>query len=252
MLNAARPSGTAPSWPCTSWNAPDRVILPPRGRTVSGRDALRRTIEQHIADERRELRAEQREDTGSDRTRRAPRADDHPYDKERLIELVSQPVLERLTDPTRQDESNAHQKEADARAELAEKSADREPSSQPADAAPELAEDRSAEREPDHGRTDGDGALITGASDALAGGIGKLAEVLAEAIAGLICPETEQDRAAKRTAAKAKAEAAPEPPVPQPQPRSSFSFDTFFGEHGDRLRREDEERRQKSKDRLRE
>ncbi len=198
------------------------------------------------------MKQRQKEERAELRELQAARADGHPYDKERLIELVSQPVAQRLTDPTRHDEPDPHQKETDARAEPADKSADREPSSQPAEAAPELAEDRSAEPESHHGRIEGDGALITGASDALAGGIGKLAEVLAEAIAGLICPETEQDRAAKRAAAKAQAEAAPEPPVPQPQPRSSFSFDTFFGEHGDRLRREDEERRQKSKDRLRE
>ena len=101
------------------------------------------------------------------------------------------------------------------------------------------------------GRSEGgDAALATGASDALAGGIGKLAEVLAEAIAGILCPETEQQRAARLAEAKQKEQRqtrAGPGPATTPAARS-FSFDTFFNEHGERLRREHEEWWQKRRE----
>jgi hypothetical protein len=161
--------------------------------------------------------------------------------------------VERLSDPAHHRDADRQQDKTAAEAERADEPADREASQEHASTAFQLPEERSLDSEAQPNRSEGDGALVTGASDALAGGIGKLAEILADVIAGLICPESERDRARRRAATKAQQERAPpQPPAPPPGLRTSFSFDTFFGEHGERLRREDEERRQKRNERLRE
>jgi hypothetical protein len=166
-------------------------------------------------------------------------------------ELVTEPVVERLPDTApeeREAQSEAAQEGRGADADQLAVELDNV-----ADAAsfdPSL--DNTPERSFDTSQGQAEN-LVTGASDGLAGGIGKLAEILADALAGLIAPETEQDRAAKRQHAKAHAERPPEPPVQQQQqPRTSFSFDTFFTENAERLKRESDEWWQKRNEQNRE
>ena len=206
---------------------------------VADRDAIRRQVEEQIAEARRELSAEQRAETrerqdeacdalyeervqafvrlkhrqkeerGELGDLQAARADGRPYDEERLTELVTEPVVERLSDPAHHRDADRQPDKTAAEAERADESADSERSQEHASAEFQLPEKRSLDSEAQPNRSEGDGALVTGASDALAGGIGKLAEILADVIAGLICPETEQDRARRRAAAKAQQRAPP-------------------------------------------
>jgi len=247
-------------------------------QSVSDRDAVRRDVEQEISEQRKELRARQREETREHQDEacaalyeeraqaylqikqrqkeerdqlkelQAARAEGQPYDKERLTELVTEPVAERLPD-TAPDEREAQSEAAEEGRGVDADELTVEPENF-ADAAttpfdPTL--DNTPERilETGHGQAE---TLVTGASDGLAGGIGKLAEILADVIAGLIAPETEQDRAAKRQHAKAQAERTPEPPVTQqPGPRTSFSL-----EDAERLKREHDEWWQKRNEQNRE
>ena len=109
--------------------APARAILPAAWEALADRDRGKTDAEQEIASDRRDLRAEQREDTRERQDEacaalyeeralafirikqrqkeereelkelQAARADREPYDKDRLIELVTEPVAERLGEP---------------------------------------------------------------------------------------------------------------------------------------------------------
>jgi len=259
-----------------------RGDFPAAWQAVADRDAIRQQVEQQLAEERRSLRAEQRAETRERQDEacatlyeeralaftcikqrqkderaelkelQAARSEGQPHDKARLIELVTEPSAEpiaelsRSTDPSRgADAGDLKVPETAQQTPQPEPAADRERS-------PEIGEQRLTEREAENPFDPAASEVVPDSGKSMAGGIGKLAEVLADIIAGIVAPETEQERAARRAAANARAEAAPDPPVQQPGPRTSFSFDSYFGEHGERLRREEEEQRQKRNERNRE
>lgn len=252
---------------------------------IADRDALRRNADRETGEARRAVRDRQRAETRQrqdeacaalyqqraetyaaiklrQKDERAElkelqgtRAAGAPYDKDRLIELVTEPVAERLPDPPSAD----HAKQADDLAKAPEsRTAEHAPEladqSGPAEIVGDLTEQLAAtlqagnvmeekstaielpHREPDASRS----TVLTGAADAAAGGIGKLAEILADAIAAIVAPETEKERA-RRLAAQAKQKPRQEPDTRPEGGGTSFSFDSYFGEHGDRLRREEAE-----------
>ncbi len=171
------------------------------------------------------------------------RAGHEPYDKDRLIELVTEPVDERLADRSAKD---APDRSPDARDALAQS---REPELTPdATPSPELIEQRLAEREADTGRgaTHSDAAADTG--EAVAGGIGKIAELAAEKALDRARDEAEALRQPQREKEDAERRYAHH----EQQRSATDTFDSFFNENAERLRREEEERRQKRNDRDRE
>ena len=242
---------------------------------VSDREALSRNAENEIAESRRHLRDQQRAETRQRqdeacaalyheraeayaeikqrqkeeraelRDLQGARSATEPYDKDRLIELVTEPVSARLPDLL------DHAQQAQDKAPEAQTTSP----SFSTDLAAELTEQLAAVLEPlnlsDERGTGveipqsepnaGDAKLRTGATDAVAGGIGKLAEILADAISQALTPETEKERA-RRLAAQAKEKPAEKEQPARPQGGgTSFSFDSYFGEHGERIRREQAE-----------
>jgi hypothetical protein len=249
---------------------------------LSDREALTRNAENDIAEARRHLRGLQRTETRERqdeacaalyheraaayaqikqrqkeeraelRDLQSARAAAEPYDKERLAEMVTEPVSTRLPDildhaQPAQDKTVEIQKSdssslAGLAAELTEKvDAGLEPLN--------LGDERGTgvdipQREPDAGGV----SAVTGTADAMAGGIGKLAEVLSDAMSGFINPKTPKEKA-QDLAARTKEKPQREEPAPRPQGGgTSFSFDTYLGEHGARIRREQEEYWQKRRE----
>ncbi len=250
-------------------------------QVLDERNQTSKAAEQEIAHGRRDLRAEQRIETRErqdeacaelyderalayvhikqrqkeERTElkelQAARAEREPYDQDRLTELVTEPVPERLANT----------------AEPISRSQELELQSDDAKPPPELVEDHLAEREADtdtgRGAAHSDPVADTG--EALAGGIGKIAEVLAEALGNIINPPTPRDLAIEkaRDRARDQAEAERQPAREDEEAKRRYAhheqqrsatdtFESFFNENAERLRREEEERREKTKDRDRE
>ena len=243
---------------------------------LADRAALKDDTEQQIAEERRELRAEQRAETRERQDQacavlyeeraqafidikqrqkeeraelkelQAARSDHQPHDPERLIELVTVPPADRLAEPSRtagsdisrEDDRNAldlRQLEAEATAELA--------------ASPALTEHRLEGRDaaPERGRSDSD--PIADAGEHVAGGIGKVAEVLANAISNFINPPSPQEQAMEKAldAAREEREAERQPlreeedrklrmVAHENQRTATDPFESFFNEHAERIR----------------
>lgn len=262
-------------------------------KAVSERDAVRQEAEQDIAVQRRELRAEQRADTRErqdeacaalyeeraqafisikerQKEERADlkdlqiaRADGQPYDKDRLIELIAEPSAARLADTSRDDHAS--------RPDTADKGNTIEAVEESFEAtvtellqAPERIEKQIAEHEAEtgHGRAESDPLAEKG--ETIAGGIGKVAEVLANAMASIIAPPTPQEQAMEKALDKARdeAEAERQPAREEEDAKRRYAahenqrtatdvFESFFNENAERLRREEEERRQKRNERER-
>jgi len=248
-----------------------RGDFPAAWQAVADRDAIRRDVEQQIAEERRALRAEQRAETRERQDEacatlyeeralaftcikqrqkeeraelkelQAARSVGQPYDKERLIELATEPTADRLVEPSHEPDPSRGADATDLKVpEAAQHTL--EPEATPRRGpAPELGEQRLAEPEAGIPNDPAATEVVPERGKSMAGGIGKLAEVLADVIAGIIAPETEKERA-QRLAARAKQEPTREEPAPRPQGGgTSFSFDAYFGQHGERLRREQAE-----------
>lgn len=255
---------------------------------VADRESIRSAVERNIAKERRELRAEQRGETRErqdeacaalydERARtyeeikarqkeerselkelQAARAEGAPYDKERLIELVTEPAAERLNDVSGLDHAAAHEPHTEIRqGDLAERIFSPELSQETIKSASELIAQQLDEREGEAGLSTSERAPKRDAGEGLGGGLGKVAEVLAEAMAGMITPPTEREKAMARALDRAREEAEPERQavreeqdakmryvLHENQKTAAETFDSFFGEHAERLRRDDEERRQ--------
>jgi hypothetical protein len=99
-------------------------------------------------------------------------------------------------------------------------------------------------------------------ADGIAGGIAKAAEIVGNIMEGFLSPETPQEKAAREALARVIAETAPEREAAEAQREldnrqaayeqqksAQEKFDAYFARHGDRLRREEEERQRKAKDR---
>jgi hypothetical protein len=97
--------------------------------------------------------------------------------------------------------------------------------------------------------------------DGVAGGIAKAAEIVGNIMEAFLSPETPQEKAAREALARVLAETAPEREAAEhqreldsrqaahEQHRSAQErFEEYFARHGERLRRDEEERRKKSKD----
>jgi len=240
-------------------------------QAVADRDAIRQQLEQQIAGERRALRAEQRAETRERQDEACPalyeeralaftrikqrqkeeraelkelqaaRSEAQPYDSERLVELVTEPAADRLTEPSREPDPGRGADADDLKAPEAAQDAPQPEAAPDREPVPELGEQRLAEPEAGIPHDPAATEVVPDRGKSLAGGIGKLAEILADAIAGILAPETEKERA-QQLAARAKQEPTREEPAPQPQGGgTSFSFDAYFGEHGERLRREQAE-----------
>jgi hypothetical protein len=255
---------------------------------ISERDAVKKLATQEIADERRELRAEQRTETRErqdeacaalyqeraqafidikqrQKEERAElkelqtdRAQGHPYDKERLIELVTEPAAERLADPSRQTDSARAGDAADSRIPEPSQETLQAEASAELDRAPELIEQRLADREADTGggRAESDPVADTG--EKVAGGIGKVAELLANAMASIIAPPSPREQAMEKALDRVRdeAEAERQPAREEEDAKRRYAahenqrtatdvFESFFNENAERLKREEQERRQK-------
>jgi hypothetical protein len=244
------------------------------------RDALLRAAEKQIAEARKTLRDQQRattqdrqdaackdlyheralaytqikqrqkEERGELRDLQAAREEQRPYDKDRLIELVERaPSEPRTSDAERRADHEIV-------AQAARESPDVREQLEPAPAGPEHAA-------ADNGR-DGprDKQPRRDLADAIAGGIAKAAEIVGNILEGFLSPETPQEKAAREALARVLAETAPELEAAEQQRELAHrqaaydqqksaqeKFDEYFARHGDRLRREEEERRQRDKDR---
>jgi hypothetical protein len=99
-------------------------------------------------------------------------------------------------------------------------------------------------------------------ADGMAGAIAKAAEIVGNIMEGFLSPETPQEKAHREALARVLAETAPEREAAEQQREldqrqaayeqqksAQEKFDEYFARHGDRLRGEEEERRQKNKDR---
>ncbi len=99
-------------------------------------------------------------------------------------------------------------------------------------------------------------------ADGIAGGIAKAAEIVGNIMEGFLSPETPQEKAAREALVRVLAETAPERELAEQQREldnrqaayeqqrtAQEKFDEYFARHGDRLRREEEERSKKDKDR---
>ncbi len=99
-------------------------------------------------------------------------------------------------------------------------------------------------------------------ADGIAGGIAKAAEIVGNIMEGFLSPETPQEKAAREALVRVLAETAPERESAEQQREldnrqaayeqqrtAQEKFDEYFARHGDRLRREEEERSKKDKDR---
>jgi hypothetical protein len=197
-----------------------------------------------------EIKQRQKEERAELRDLQAAREERHPYDKDRLIELVERPPFEpRASDAERRADhemvSQAARESPDVREQLEPKPAG------PEHAAAENTRDGPREKQP---RRD--------LADAIAGGIAKAAEIIGNIMEGFLSPETPQEKAAREALARVIAETAPEREAAEAQREldnrqaayeqqksAQEKFDEYFARHGERLRREEEERRQKSKDR---
>jgi Relaxase/Mobilisation nuclease domain len=254
------------------------------------RSDLLRSAGQDIAAERRELRAEQRSDTRErqdqackevyedraqafrdiksrqkgERTElkelQAARDAHAPHDEARLIELVTVPPTERLAEatrdaaPTRADSRDAPEHpqalEAEAASELA--------------AQPSLLDERAAEpdtaprfskRDPALENADRAANDIAGGGERVAGGIGKVAELVADALSNLINPPSPREQAMAKALDAARDEREREhQPARERQDReqrmvqhenqrtATDPFESFFNENAERIRREWEQR----------
>jgi hypothetical protein len=248
---------------------------------VSDREALSRNAENEIAEARRQLRDRQRAETRQRqdeacaalyheraeayaaiklrqkeeraelRDLQGARAASELHDKDRLIELIMEPVATRLPDIL------DHAQPVEERAVEAQTSSPSSLTHLAAELTEQLAaaleplnlhDERGAGVEiPQREADAGDAKLRTGAADAVAGGIGKLAEILSDAISEGINPKTPKERA-HELAARAKEKPAEKEPARPQGGGTSFSFDSYFGEHGERLRREQAEYWQKRRE----
>jgi hypothetical protein len=244
------------------------------------RDVLRAAAEKQIGEARRTLRDEQRattrarqdaackdlyddralaylhikqrqkEERAELRDLQAAREEQRPYDKDRLIELVERPPFEsRTNDAERRAD---HEMVAQATRESPDVRERLEPTpAGPEHAAADNVRDGPREKQP---RRD--------LADALAGGIAKAAEIVGNIMEGFLSPETPQEKAAREALARVLAETAPEREAAEmqrepdnrqaayeQQKNAQEKFDEYFARHGDRLRREEDERQKKDRDR---
>jgi relaxase-like protein len=243
--------------------------FPAAWQSVGDRDSASRDVRQDIYKERQQLRTEQRAET-------------RERQDEACTELYDQRAEEFTAIKGRQKEERAELKELQAARETGQPF-DQQRLAQLMAGAPTHAADKSVVPEPQHHEPAGlkreatrqveqetehaaavERAPRRDALDGLAGGIGKLAEIASDIIAGILAPETEQQRAGREALAEAQAEAAPEREAAQQaqevadrqsayerQQSAEERFRAYFNEHGGRLRAEEEERRQKNRDRER-
>jgi hypothetical protein len=197
-----------------------------------------------------EIKQRQKEERAELRDLQAAREEQHPYDKDRLIELVERPPFEpRASDAERRADhemvSQAARESPDVREQLEPKPAG------PEHAASENTREGPREKAP---RRD--------LADAIAGGIAKAAEIIGNILEGFLSPETPREKAAREALARVIAETAPEREAAEAQREldnrqaaheqhrsAQEKFDEYFARHGDRIRREEEERQKKAKDR---
>jgi hypothetical protein len=243
------------------------------------RDTLRGAAEKQIGDARQRLRGEQRaatrerqdeackdlyderalafvvikqgqkEERAELKALQAARADERPYDRDRLADLVERAPME-------------------PRASEADRRADHELVAHAARESPDVRdqlEPRPAGPEPatlDHGR-DGprEKQPHRDLADGLAGGIAKAAEIVGNIMEGFLSPETPQEKAAREALARVIAETAPEREATEhqreldqrqaayeQQKSAQEKFDEYFARHGDRIRREEEEHQKRTKE----
>jgi hypothetical protein len=175
------------------------------------------------------------------------RGDHAPYSEERLAELVSIPPALRHAEPSR--EAGAGPTRADGR---------------DAPDLPQALEERLAERDAGPGFSKRDPALenadraandIAGSGERVAGGIAKVAEVLADAISSFINPPSPREQAVEKALDAAReAREAERQPLREQQQReqhmvlhenqrtASDPFETYLNENAERIRREWERR----------
>jgi hypothetical protein len=244
------------------------------------RDVIRAAAEKQIAEARRALREEQRattrerqdaackelyderasayalikqrqkEERAELKDLQAARQHEHPYDRERLIDLVERPPFEpRTNDAARRADQELVAQAARDSPGVREQLEPRPPG--PEHAAADNPRDGPRDKQPRRDLADG-----------IAGGIAKAAEIVGNIMEGFLSPETPQEKAAREALARVIAETAPEREAAEAQREldnrqaayeqqksAQEKFDAYFARHGDRLRREEEERQRKAKDR---
>jgi hypothetical protein len=197
-----------------------------------------------------QIKQRQKEERGELRDLQTAREEQRPYDTDRLIELVERPPFEsRTSDAERRTDhemvAQSARESPDVREQLEVKPAG------PEHAAAENSRDGPREKAP---RRD--------LADAIAGGIAKAAEIVGNILEGFLSPETPQEKAAREALARVIAETAPEREAAEAQREldnrqaayeqqksAQERFDEYFARHGDRIRREEEERQKNAKDR---
>jgi hypothetical protein len=243
------------------------------------RDTLRAAAEKQIADARHRLRGEQRaatrerqdeackelyderalaftdikqrqkEERADLKELQAARAGERPYDGDRLADLVERAPMEpRISDADRRADheivAQAARDSPDVREQLAPKAPG------PEHAALDQGRDAPPEKQPRRDLADG-----------IAGGIAKAAEIAGNLMEGFLSPETPQEKAGREALARVLAETAPEREAAEQQREldnrqaayeqqksAQERFDEYFARHGDRLRREEEERQKRTKE----
>jgi len=260
---------------------------------VADRNAVRRAVRDEISGQRRELRASQRgetrerqdeacaalyeerarayeeikarqkEERGELKELQAARAEGQPYDKERLVELVTEPVAERLADRGAGEAPHIRGSDGRGEANSAELRADDREIEALKDA-PEVQERLAVEQETDAGKGATERLPKRDAAEGLGGGIGKIAEVLADALSAMFNPPTPRDIAMARALDKAREEAEPARAAAREaedarkrylmyehEQSALETFDSYFAKNAERLRREDDERHEKDIERER-
>jgi hypothetical protein len=197
-----------------------------------------------------QIKQRQKEERAELRDLQGAREERRPYDKDRLIELVVRPPFEsRTSDAERRADhemvAQSARESPDVREQLEVKPAG------PEHAAADNARDGAWEKQP---RRD--------LADAMAGGIAKAAEIIGNIMEGFLSPETPQEKAAREALARVLAETAPEREAAEAQREldnrqaayeqqksAQEKFDEYFASHGDRIRRDEDERLKKARDR---
>jgi hypothetical protein len=238
--------------------------FPHAWQAVTDRDAFTRAVEHGIAERRQELRAGQRaearqrqdeacnhlfdqradafaaikqrqkQERAELKELRSARAEGRLLEPQRLAELINEPVSALQTHV-----QETHKKELDHQQI-------------------HILRPEPTREGPPRDLTAAAKAPSRGFADGLAGGIGKLAEIASDIMASFLSPETEQQRLAREARAQAEAAAEPERQAAaeamQLQERqqayeqqqriiANEQIDAYFAQHGERLRREEDERR---------
>jgi relaxase-like protein len=221
-----------------------------RATTRERQDAACKVLYDERAVAYSQIKQRQKEERAELSDLQSAREEHHPYDKERLIELVERaPTEPRPNDAERRADHEIVAQSARESPEVRERL-------EPVPAGPEHAaadnvRDGPCEKQP---RRD--------LADAIAGGIAKAAEIVGNIMEGFLSPETPQEKVAREALARVLAETAPEREAAeiqreldnrqaayQQQKNAQEKFDEYFARHGARLRREEDERQKKDKDR---